>query len=88
MPDPVPVVIIGRLAAAKHREKIGIGSGMLQDAFKRILQISETVGCAAVIVHAIDHAACDFYRKYQFVEFPAGSKTLFLPITTIVRAIL
>jgi predicted N-acetyltransferase YhbS len=86
-PDPVPVAIIGRLAVASHHARLGIGGGMLQDAFRRIIQVSQVAGCAAVIVHAIDDAAGTFYARFGFVEFPAGSKTLFLPVQTLRAAI-
>ncbi len=86
-PDPVPIAVIGRLAVAKHYERRGIGSGMLQDALRRVLQISEAVGCTAVFVHAIDGDACTFYTRFGFVEFPSDSKTLFLPIQTLRAAL-
>jgi hypothetical protein len=56
---------------------------MLRDAFRRALQASEIVGCAAIIVHAIDDAAAAFYAAYGFVAFPPGSRTLFLPLDTL-----
>jgi predicted N-acetyltransferase YhbS len=83
----VPVAIIGRLAVARHRERMGIGGGMLQDALRRIIQISEVVGCAAVIVHAIDDEAAAFYARFGFAAFPARSRTLFLPVQTLRAAI-
>jgi predicted N-acetyltransferase YhbS len=83
MPEPIPVMILGRLAVTKHFERQGIGSGMLQDAFQRILQASESVGCRAVLVHAIDQSAAEFYMRYGFIEFPTGTKTFFLPLETI-----
>lgn len=85
-PDPIPVAIIGRLAVAKEFERRGLGSGLLQDAFRRIIQISATVGCAAIVAHAIDDAACDFYRKYGFEAFPDGGRTMFLPVASLVMA--
>jgi ribosomal protein S18 acetylase RimI-like enzyme len=83
IPDPVPLMIIGRLAVDRSYQGRGIGSGLLLDALKRILAASELVGCRAVLVHAIDQAALGFYIQYGFIEFPTGSQTLFLPIETI-----
>ncbi|MGV8840930.1 MAG: GNAT family N-acetyltransferase [Bauldia sp.] len=82
-PDPVPVAIIGRLAVAGDFARRGIGSGLLQDGFRRILQIGETIRCAAVVAHAIDGEAAGFYRKYGFEEFPDGTRTMFLPLATL-----
>lgn len=86
-PDPVPVAIIGRLAVDRHFEQKGIGSGMLKDGLKRIAQMSFQVGCRAVLVHAIDNDAASFFSRYGFVEFPNGSKTMFLPIETVIASI-
>ena len=61
---------------------------MLRDAFRRILQAAEAVGCRAVLVHAIDQKAVDFYTAHGFVEFPGGSRSLFLPLETIRGALL
>lgn len=86
-PDPIPVAIIGRLAVAKEFERRGLGSGLLQDALRRIIQIAETIGCAAIVAHAIDEAACAFYLKYGFDAFPDGTRTMFLPVATVRAAL-
>ena len=87
VPDPVPVMIVGRLAVAERCKGHGIGSGMLRDALQRVVQAAEIVGCRAILVHAIDDAAADFYSRHGFVEFPAASRTMFLPFDTLRRAL-
>jgi GNAT superfamily N-acetyltransferase len=86
-PDPVPVLVIGRLAVDRSCQGQGLGAGMLQDAFRRSLQAARIVGCRAVLVHAIDAEAVAFYARYGFVEFPGGSRTMFLPLDTIAQAL-
>jgi GNAT superfamily N-acetyltransferase len=86
-PDPIPVMIIGRLAVDRRYQGRGIGSAMLRDALRRVLQASEVVGCGAVVVHAIDDAAGAFYALHGFEEFPVGSRTMFLPLETLRRAL-
>ena len=86
-PDPIPVVIIGRLAVGEQFQGRGIGAGLLRDAFARILQLSGSVGVRAVLVHAIDDSAAEFYRQYGFIEFPGGSRALFLPLETLRKAL-
>jgi GNAT superfamily N-acetyltransferase len=86
-PDPVPVMIVGRLAVTARCRGQGIGGGMLRDAFQRVLQVAETVGCRAILVHAVDQAAVDFYAGHGFVEYPGGARTLFLPLETLQRAL-
>ncbi len=60
---------------------------MLRDALMRVMQISQSVGCAAILVHAVDQDSVGFYAKYGFIEFPIGTKTLFLPMKTIQAAL-
>jgi GNAT superfamily N-acetyltransferase len=83
MPDPVPVLILARLAVATRYQGRGVGSGLLRDAFRRTLQASDIVGCRAMLLHAIDDAAVGFYRRQGFSEFPSGSQTMFLPLDTL-----
>lgn len=86
-PDPVPLILLGRLAVDLNHQGMGIGAGLLKDALQRVAQISKAVGSRALIVHAIDQNAMAFYVKYGFIEFPQGSQTLFLPIDTITLGI-
>lgn len=86
-PDPVPVMIIGRLAVDRHFQHLGIGGGMLADALRRIVQVSESVGCRSVLVHAIDQHAVNFYSRYGFLEYPGNTRTMHLPLETVIRAL-
>jgi ribosomal protein S18 acetylase RimI-like enzyme len=85
--DPIPVMIVSRLAVAEDCRGKGIGGGMLRDAFRRILQAAEVVGCKAVVVRAVDDAAVAFYAGYGFAEFPGGGRRMFLPLETLRRAL-
>ncbi|HKU65448.1 MAG TPA: GNAT family N-acetyltransferase [Rhizomicrobium sp.] len=87
MPNPIPVMIIGRLAVDKLYQGQGIGPAMLKDALQRILGVSKAVGARAVMVHAIDNDALAFYAAYGFKPFPLDSRTMCLPIEDIVAAI-
>lgn len=87
-PYPIPVSIIGRLAVDRSYAGRGLGKDLLQDAFRRIVHVSEIAGVSAVLVHAKDDAARAFYMKCaEFIEYPAESRTLFLPIDTIIAAL-
>lgn len=87
MPNPTPVVIIGRLAVDKRFQGKGVGRALLRDALLRIVRASDLVGARAVLVHAVDQAAVPFYARYDFRAFPNGSQTLYLPIESIVAAL-
>ena len=86
LPDPTPLTIIGRLAVDNAFKGRKVGVGLLQDALRRTLGAAETVGSRAVLVHAIDGNAVAFYARFGFIEFPSDSRTMFLPIETIVAA--
>jgi GNAT superfamily N-acetyltransferase len=87
MPNPIPVLVLGRLAVDSDFQGQEIGVGMLQDAMRRALQVSVAVGARALAVHAIDDGVVAFYEANGFRAFPAGSRTMFLPIEQIGRAL-
>ena len=83
-PAQVPVSIIGRLAVDWNYGGRGLGADLLADALRRIANAAETIGIAAVLVHAKDDKARAFYLTCaEFVEYPADSRILFLPIQAI-----
>lgn len=86
-PEQLPVIILARLAVDLTCHGQGIGGGLLQEALNRALTVSLSVGVQAVLVHAIDDAARAFYQKYNFIEFPSGTNTLFLPISAIAKVL-
>jgi GNAT superfamily N-acetyltransferase len=86
MPDPVPVMVLGRLAVDRNHHGNRIAAGMMRQAMRRVAQVSREVAVRALIVHAIDDTAIPFYLKWDFKPFPAGSHTLLLPIETLAAA--
>jgi GNAT superfamily N-acetyltransferase len=86
-PDTIPVSVIGRLAVSQDHAGKGLGADMLSDALRRIAVASQSIGIGAVLVHAKNDAAKRFYMKWaEFIEYPADSRILFLPIETVVAA--
>lgn len=87
-PDSVPVSVLGRLAVDRAFAGKGFGADLLADALKRIALASQSIGIAAVLVHAKDEKARAFYLACaEFLEFPDGSRKLFLPIETVIWAL-
>lgn len=66
MPDPIPVVILGRLAVDKHWQGKGMGRALFRDAAKRIAQAAEVIGIRGIVVHAISDEAKRFYEALGF----------------------
>lgn len=86
-PDTIPVSVIGRLAVDRGHAGKGLGADMLADALHRIAVASQSIGIGAVLVQAKDEAARRFYlRCAEFIEYPQDSRSLFLPIETVIAA--
>jgi GNAT superfamily N-acetyltransferase len=80
MPDPVPVILIGRLAIDSRFQGLGIGADLLRDAVLRTLQVAEIAGIRAILVSAISANAKRFYEKYGFISSPANPPTLMITV--------
>jgi GNAT superfamily N-acetyltransferase len=87
MPNPVPVALLARLAVDRNSQGFGIGPALLRDSLQRCLSVHSEIGFAGIVVHAIDDDAVAFYLRYGMQEFPAGSRSLFMPIKTIEAAL-
>jgi GNAT superfamily N-acetyltransferase len=86
MPDPVPVMIIGRLAIDKDFQGKKIGPGLLRDAVLRTLQAADIAGVRALLVHAISERARKFYEDCGFIASPVDPLTLMITVAEAVRA--
>ncbi len=80
MPDPVPVMILGRLAVDRKFHGKGVGSGLLKDAVLRTVQAAEIAGIRALLVHAISDNAKRFYERYGFIESPVNPLTVMITL--------
>lgn len=80
MPDPIPVMVIGRLAVDHHWQGQGIGRALLRDAILRTLQAAEIAGIRAILVHAISEEAKHFYEKCGFTASPVDPMTLMVTV--------
>ncbi|MEJ7838297.1 MAG: GNAT family N-acetyltransferase [Thermomicrobiales bacterium] len=86
MPDPVPVVVMGRLAVDVTVSGSGVGSGLVKDAVRRALLVSESVGVKALLVHAISEDVKRWYMTLGFLESPIEPLTLCLALDSARRA--
>lgn len=76
MPDPIPVLVMGRLAIDKEWQNKGLGKALLLDAARRTIQAGEIAGVAALLVHALSEEAKRFYLSRGFLESPVQPMTL------------
>ena len=76
MPDPIPVVVLARLAVGRNYQGRGIGRALFGDAARRINQAADTIGIRGIVVHAISEQAQNFYVALGFDPCPAEAMTL------------
>lgn len=87
MPNPVPVMVLGRLAVHGEHHGKGIGKALLRDAVLRTLQAADLAGIRAMLVHAISEDAYRFYEKCGFTASPVEPMTLMITLEDAARAL-
>lgn len=75
---PVPAALLGRLDADETFKGRGLGSIMLSDACKKVIQASRVLAVAALLVDAKDPSAAAFYRHFGFAALPGRPDRLLL----------
>ncbi|MEV8213048.1 GNAT family N-acetyltransferase [Leifsonia sp. NPDC077715] len=80
MPDPIPVVLMGRLAVDTRDAGRGLGASLLQHAVAQSVRVAQTIGMRAIVVHAKDDRAVAFYERFGFTRLPSGERTLYLRV--------
>jgi GNAT superfamily N-acetyltransferase len=87
MPDPLPVMMVGRLAVEQGWQGRNIGRSLLRDAILRTLQAAEIGGVRAILVHAISEDAKRFYERNGFSVLPVDPMTLMITIADAKKAL-
>jgi GNAT superfamily N-acetyltransferase len=82
MPDPVPVLVLARLAVDTRAQGYKLGGAMLRDAVQRAVAVSQNAGVRALLVHALHDRAKQFYEHYGFQASPLDRFTLMLRLNT------
>jgi GNAT superfamily N-acetyltransferase len=83
MPDPIPVVLLARLAVCRSVQGRGIARALLADAFERVLQASERIGVRGIVVHAASADARNFYLHMGFDPSPIDPDTLLIRLSDV-----
>jgi GNAT superfamily N-acetyltransferase len=80
MPDPIPVIILARLAVDVSLHGKGVGADLLHDAVLRCYRVAENIGVRAIMVHALTEEAKGFYAHHGFKASQTHERTLFLKL--------
>ena len=86
-PDNIPVVLLARLAVDKDCQGQRLGSDLLKHAFFKAVQSVRNIGASAMLVHAKDENAANFYRKYGFRPAKNLERAMLCSIKDIVAAL-
>lgn len=83
MPDPIPVVILARLAVAQSYQGSGLGRGLFRDASLRVLQAADSIGIRGMVTHALTEEARNFYLRLGFDPSPLEPMTLLITLNDL-----
>lgn len=87
IPDPVSVMVIGRLAVDRAVQGQGVGVGLLRDAVVRSIQAAHIAGIRAVLIHSKNESAKRFYERYGFVASPVDPLTMMITVADAVKTL-
>lgn len=83
MPDPIPVVVLARLAVARSHQGRGLGRALFQDAARRVIQAADAIGIRGMIGHARSTEAKAFYLRLGLDPSPLEPMTLMVTLTDL-----
>jgi GNAT superfamily N-acetyltransferase len=77
-PDPVPALLLGRLAVDREHQGQGLAAALLKHFLLKSIEVSQVTGVRVLLVHAKDEQAAAFYCHYEFEPSPVDDLTLML----------
>ena len=83
MLDPIPVVVLGRLAVDQNFQGKGLGRALVRDAGYRVIQAADAIGIRGLIVHALSAEARTFYEAVGFAPSPLNPMTLMITLADL-----
>jgi GNAT superfamily N-acetyltransferase len=83
MPDPIPVVVLARLAVARSHHGQGLGRALFRDAAKRVVHAAQSIGIRGLLVHAISEEAKAFYLAQGLDVSPFEAMTLMVTVADL-----
>jgi GNAT superfamily N-acetyltransferase len=87
MPDPIPVVVLARLAIARGHQGQGLGRALFQDAALRVVHAADAVGIRGLLVHAISEEAKAFHLCLGLVVSPIEPMSLMVTVADLKAAL-
>lgn len=86
VPDPIRVVVLGRLAVDQALQGNGFGRALIRDAGLRVIQAADAIGIRGMTVYALSGAAKSFHEKMGFEPSPMDSCLLMISLSDLIDA--
>lgn len=83
MPNPIPVIVLARLAVDRAWQGRGIGRGLFRDTARRVEHAADVIGIRGIVVHAVSEEAKNFYLALGFDPSPREPMTLMVTLSDI-----
>ena len=80
---PIHVTLLARLAVANSFQGHGLGGILLINALRRAWHAAQAVPVQAILVHAKDERAAQFYQRYGLQSLPNEPLHLFMPMASV-----
>ncbi|MFM2449654.1 MAG: hypothetical protein RIS44_2104 [Pseudomonadota bacterium] len=87
MPDPIPVVVLARLAVHREHQGQGLGRALFQDAALRVIHAADAIGIRGLIVHALSDPAKRFYEQLGLQQSPLDPLVLMTTVADLKAAL-
>ena len=87
MPDPIPVVVLARLAVDRSYQGLGVGRALFRDGARRVVHAADAIGSRGIVVHAISEDARKFYLAPGFDPCPQEPRTLVVTLADVRAAL-
>lgn len=83
MPDPIPAIVLGRLAVDRTVQNCGLGADLLHDAVLRACRAAQEIGARVILCQALNERAKRFYSQHGFVESTFDALVVMLDLKQI-----
>jgi GNAT superfamily N-acetyltransferase len=77
-PDPVPALLVGRLAVDQRYSRLGIGTTLVAHVLATAVDLNASAACRAVVVTALTDKARTWWEGLGFHPFDPGQLDLYL----------
>ena len=68
-PDPVPALLLGRLAVDRRYAKLGVGTALTAHVLATAVELNQKAACRAVVVAALNPSARNWWQRLGFHPF-------------------